>query len=155
MNRIKKSNLILAENLVEDIMDKFEACGIAAAIIDGNGNTAFEKFWGVRDQESGKEVNGDTIFGIASVTKSFTSLAIMQLEERGILDLDDPVSNYIPEFTNKNQDTITIRHLLSHAGGFFPLPRILVNQVAETLGLDESVTGDFAYHDGLAGRESA
>ena len=54
MNRIKKSNLILAENLVEDIMDKFEACGIAAAIIDGNGNTAFEKFWGVRDQESGK-----------------------------------------------------------------------------------------------------
>lgn len=150
MNRIKKSNLILAENLVEDIMDKFEACGIAAAIIDGNGNTAFEKFWGVRDQESGKEVNGDTIFGIASVTKSFTSLAIMQLEERGILDLDDPVSNYIPEFTNKNQDTITIRHLLSHAGGFFPLPRILVNQVAETLGLDESVTGDFAYHDGLA-----
>ena len=150
MNRINKANLILAENLVEDIMDKFEACGIAAAIIDGDGNTVFEKFWGVRDKESGKEMNGDTIFGIASVTKSFTCLAIMQMEERGILDLDDPVSKYIPEFTNKNQDKITIRHLMSHAAGFFPLPRILVNQVAEALGLDESVTGDFAYHDGLA-----
>ena len=87
MNRINKANLILAENLVEDIMDKFEACGIAAAIIDGDGNTVFEKFWGVRDKESGKEMNGDTIFGIASVTKSFTCLAIMQMEERGILDL--------------------------------------------------------------------
>lgn len=69
MNRINKANLILAENLVEDIMDKFEACGIAAAIIDGDGNTVFEKFWGVRDKESGKEINGDTIFGIASVNK--------------------------------------------------------------------------------------
>ena len=91
-----------------DIMDKFEACGIAAAIINGDGNTVFEKFWGVRDKESGKEMNGDTIFGIASVTKSFTCLAIMQMEERGILDLDDPVSKYIPEFTNKNQDKICL-----------------------------------------------
>ena len=150
MNRMNKGNLLLAENLVEDIRKEFEACGIAAAIIDGSGHTVYENFWGVRDRESGKEINGDTIFGIASVTKSFTCLAIMQMEEKGILNLDDPVSKYIPEFTNKNQDPVTIRHLMSHAGGFFPLPRIVISQVAESLGLDESVTGDFAYNDELA-----
>jgi len=151
MNRMNRANLILAENMVEDIMREFEACGIAAAIIDGSGNTVYEKFWGVRDKESGKEVNGETIFGLASVTKSFTCLAIMQMEERGLISIDDPISKYIPEFTNKNQKgDVTVRHLMCHAGGFFPLPRIVVEQVAESLGLDESVVGDFAYNDELA-----
>ena len=49
----------------------------------------------------------------------------MQMEERGILNLDDPVSKYVPEFTNKNQKTVTIRHLLSHSGGFFPTAKNL------------------------------
>lgn len=151
MNRINRANLLLAENLVSDIMKEYEACGIAAAIIDSSGHTVYEKFWGVRDKESGKEVNGDTIFGLASVTKSFTSLAIMQMEEKGLINIDDPISKYIPEFTNKNQKGIvTIRHLMSHAGGFFPLPRIVVEQVAEALGLDEEKIGDLAYNDELA-----
>lgn len=150
MNRIKETNRLLAENLVESIMKDYEACGIAAAIIDKNGVTQYEKFWGVRELESGKELDGETIFGLASVTKSFTALAIMQMEERGILKLDDPVSQYVPEFTNKNQKTVTIRHLLSHSGGFFPLPRIVVEQVAADMGLDEAVVGDLAYNDALA-----
>ena len=74
----------------------------------------------------------------------------MQMEERGILKLDDPVSRYVPEFTNKNQKTVTIRHLLTHSGGFFPLPRILVDQVAAEMGLDEKAVGDLAYNDALA-----
>jgi len=143
-------NLSLAEKLVENIMKDYEACGIAAAIIDKNGETQYEKFWGARDLESGKELNGETIFGLASVTKSFTSLAIMQLEEKGIIDLDAPVSQYVPEFTNKNQKKVTVRHLMSHCGGFFPLPRIVVSNVAESLGLDEDVVGDFAYNDAIA-----
>ena len=84
MNRIKETNRLLAENLVRSIMKDYEACGIAAAIIDKNGVTQYEKFWGVRDLESQKELDGETIFGLASVTKSFTALAIMQMEERGI-----------------------------------------------------------------------
>lgn len=150
MNRIKETNRLLAENLVRSIMKDYEACGIAAAIIDKNGVTQYEKFWGVRDLESRKELDGETIFGLASVTKSFTALAIMQMEERGILKLDDPVSRYVPEFTNKNQKTVTIRHLLTHSGGFFPLPRILVDQVAAEMGLDEKEVGDLAYNDALA-----
>ena len=122
MNRMKECNRILAENLVESIRKDYEACGIAAAIIDSKGNTHYEKFWGSADLESEKELNGETIFGLASVTKSFTALAIMQMEEKGLVDLDAPISTYIPEFTNKNQKKVTIRHLMSHCGGFFPLP---------------------------------
>ncbi len=150
MNRMKECNRILAENLVESIRKDYEACGIAAAIIDSKGNTHYEKFWGSADLESEKELNGETIFGLASVTKSFTALAIMQMEEKGLVDLDAPISTYIPEFTNKNQKKVTIRHLMSHCGGFFPLPRILVGQVAESLGLKESEAGDFAYNDAIA-----
>ena len=83
MKRIKETNRLLAENLVRSIMKDYEACGIAAAIIDKNGVTQYEKFWGVRDLESRKELDGETIFGLASVTKSFTALAIMQMEEAG------------------------------------------------------------------------
>ena len=152
MNRMHDLNCFTGlAKLVEDIKKDHEASGIAVAIIDKSGKTQYEKFWGVRDLESGKEVNGDTIFGLASVTKSFTALSIMQLEEKGIIDLDAPISQYIPEFTNKNQSKkVTVRHLLSHAGGFFPLPRILVGNVAESLGLDEEKDGDFAYNDAVA-----
>ena len=68
MNRMNDLNCLLAVKLVEDIKKDHEASGIAVAIIDKSGKTQYEKFWGVRDLESGKEVNGDTIFGLASVT---------------------------------------------------------------------------------------
>ena len=64
--------------------------------------------------------------------------------------MDDPISKYIPEFTNKNQDTVRIWHLMCHSGGFFPLPRIVVEEVAKALHLDETVEGDLAYSDKLA-----
>ena len=51
MNRIKETNRLLAENLVRSIMKDYEACGIAAAIIDKNGVTQYEKFWGVRGND--------------------------------------------------------------------------------------------------------
>lgn len=151
MNRLTESDLLLAEHLTGSIKRDYDACGIAVAIVDKNGETCYQHFWGARDAENGLPIDGDTIFGIASVTKSFTAMAILQLEERGILDIDDPVSRYVPEFTNKNQCApVRIRHLLCHSGGFFPLPRILVGDVARKMGLDEAVDGDFAYHEGLA-----
>ncbi len=76
MNRIKgRPTACWRKNLVRSIMKDYEACGIAAAIIDKNGVTQYEKFWGVRDLESQKELDGETIFGLASVTKSFTAFS--------------------------------------------------------------------------------
>ncbi len=66
----------------------------------------------------------ETLYRIASITKLFTSTAIMQLRDEGRLQLDDPVKKHLPwfEIRNPHEDTpvLTIRHLLTHAGG---LPR--------------------------------
>lgn len=85
---------------------------------------------GMTDRDSGKPMTTDAIFRIASMTKPVTSVAIMMLWEEGKLDLDDPVSKFIPEFgdpkvlvsvepleTRPAKREITIRHLLTHTSG--------------------------------------
>ncbi|HBE85664.1 MAG TPA: serine hydrolase, partial [Lachnoclostridium sp.] len=68
-----------------------------------------------------------------------------------VLSLSDPVSKYVPAYTNKNQKApVKIWHLLCHSGGFFPQPRILVEEVAKDMGLQESEAGDLAYVNALA-----
>jgi len=67
-------------------------------------------------------VNADTIYHWASNTKPFTGIAVMQLRDRGLLKLDDPVTKYLPELRgvhNKfgSMDEITIRHLMTHSAG--------------------------------------
>ncbi|MEY8352079.1 serine hydrolase domain-containing protein [Lachnospiraceae bacterium 54-53] len=150
MNRIKNSNLLLAEAMIRQIMKECDACGMAAAIVDKEGGTLYENFFGYADRDAQKDLNEDTVFGLASVTKSFTALSVMQLEEAGILSIEDPVNKYIPEYTGFNQPSVTIGNFLNHSGGFFPLPRILVGEVAKNLGLEERSCGDFAYNTRIA-----
>jgi CubicO group peptidase (beta-lactamase class C family) len=59
----------------------------------------------------------DTVYDLASVTKTFTTIAVMQQVERGAVDLDEPVATYLPAFAAEGKDTITVRHLLTHTGG--------------------------------------
>lgn len=85
--------------------------------------TVFEDHVGSANLEKNQPVNADTIYHWASNTKPFTGIAIMQLRDRGLLKLDDPVTKYVPEIRavhNKfgSMDEITIRHLLTHSGGF-------------------------------------
>lgn len=142
MNRINKANQYLFEELVKQIRMQSGAAGIAVAIVDSNGVTQYEKYFGYRDVQKMLPIDENTIFGLASVTKSFVALSVMQLYEKGLLDLEDPVSRYIPEFTNRNQETVRIRHFLSHSAGFFPVRRTLIKEVAGKLGLTEDKDGD-------------
>ncbi|HSA56700.1 MAG TPA: serine hydrolase domain-containing protein, partial [Gemmatimonadaceae bacterium] len=78
---------------------------------------------GVRDAASRAPVDSHTVFRIASMTKSFTALAILRLRDEEKLSLDDPAERYVPELAGLDYPTtdsprITIRHLLSHATGF-------------------------------------
>ncbi len=78
---------------------------------------------GVRDRATGDGVNAGTIFRIASMTKSFTALAILKLRDEGKLSLEDPVSKWIPEFAaielpTRDSAPIKVRQLLSHNSGF-------------------------------------
>ncbi len=74
---------------------------------------------GYGHDSTGKAVTGDSLFRIASLSKSFTALAVMQLVDAGLLRLDDPVQDHLPEFqlADRRADQITVRQLLDHTSG--------------------------------------
>jgi len=74
---------------------------------------------GYGHDSSGEAVTGDSLFRIASLSKSFTALAVMQLVDAGLLHLDDPVQDHLPEFqlADPRADQITVRQLLDHTSG--------------------------------------
>jgi CubicO group peptidase (beta-lactamase class C family) len=78
---------------------------------------------GLRDRATAAPVDANTIFHWASITKTFTGIAIMQLRDAGRLRLDDPIVKYVPELRKVSNpfgpmEGITLRHLLSHSAGF-------------------------------------
>jgi CubicO group peptidase (beta-lactamase class C family) len=82
--------------------------------------TAFE---GYQDLATRRPVDADTIFHWASITKTLTGVAIMQLRDRGLLSLDDPAVKYVPELRQVHNpygdiSQVTIRQLMSHSAGF-------------------------------------
>ncbi|MEP6787488.1 MAG: serine hydrolase domain-containing protein [Acidobacteriota bacterium] len=82
-----------------------------------------EDFYGSADLEKNQPIDENTIYHWASNTKPFTGIAIMQLRDRGLLKLDDPVTKYLPELRAVHNpfgsmDDITIRHLMTHSAGF-------------------------------------
>jgi CubicO group peptidase (beta-lactamase class C family) len=90
-------------------------------VIDGK--LAHVGVTGYRDVPAKSPVDSGTVFRIASMTKSFTALAIMKLRDEGKLSLDDPADKWVPELKGLKYPTtdsprLTIRHLMSHATGF-------------------------------------
>ena len=88
-----------------------------------NGAVVHQAFEGFQDLDARRPVDADTVFHWASITKTFTGVAIMQLRDRGLLALDDPVVKYVPELRlvhNPYGDIsqVTIRQLMSHSAGF-------------------------------------
>lgn len=74
-----------------------------------------DKGYGMANYEENVPNKPDTVFAIGSLTKSFTATAIMQLQEKKLLNVNDPISKYIDG--NKRGDDITIHHLLTHTSG--------------------------------------
>jgi len=84
---------------------------------------AASDYYGSANLEKNQPVDENTIYHWASNTKPFTGIAIMQLRDRGLLKLDDPVTKYLPELRAVHNpfgsmDEITIRHLMTHSAGF-------------------------------------
>jgi CubicO group peptidase (beta-lactamase class C family) len=96
--------------------------GIIYGIV-ANGKLVHLKTSGIANRESGQPVKPGSVFRIASMSKSFAGVAILQLRDQGKLQLDEPAQLYIPELSDIRYPTsdappITIRHLLTHAAGF-------------------------------------
>jgi len=74
--------------------------------------------FGRADQESGRLLTPETLFQIGSISKSFTSIVLLQLQEEGLLNINDPVTKYLPWFEVRSiYAPITLRHLMSHTAG--------------------------------------
>lgn len=97
-------------------MSETKLPGLSVAIVKGD-EVVWSKAFGFRDLERGLAATPHTLYGIGSVTKSFTALAIMQLAEQGKLKVNDPVDAYVPINIQPGGDPIRISHLLSHSSG--------------------------------------
>ncbi|PZD92959.1 hypothetical protein DNH61_25500 [Paenibacillus sambharensis] len=110
-------------NNLEDYMaaklDRARIPGMAAVIIKDN-HIERKLHYGYADKEAGVKVDEDTIFQIASVSKTVTAAAVMKLEEQGVMKLDDAINDYLPEpilHPVYPETPITFRMLLSHTSG--------------------------------------
>lgn len=119
------------EKTIETIMSLYQAPGLVIRVINRDGEDLYTGMFGYRDLENKLTVDAQTIFGIASITKSFTSIAAMQLQEKGLLSLDDSLAKYFPSLKD---DSIRLKHLMNHSAGFGPMAGIRMDHVAERLG---------------------
>ncbi len=101
---------------IEKQLESGHAVGIAVAVIQHD-TVVYARGFGVRDVVSRAPVDAETRFEIGSDTKQFTAAAVLQLQERGKLSLDDRLAKYVPAFPHANE--LTLRQLLYQTTGLF------------------------------------
>lgn len=105
---------------VDAILHRWPAVGLAVGVVRNGRLDAFEGR-GLADVRLRRPVTPETVFRIGSITKTFTSIAVMQLWERGLVDLDAPAGDYLRAYPLVSRDRRfrppTIRHLLTHTAG--------------------------------------
>lgn len=130
---ISQERIAKLDAMLEDAIKKEQVPGLVAMVVK-DGKIVYHSAKGFADVESGKAMEKNNIFRIASQSKAITSTAIMMLWEEGKFRLDDPISKFIPEFkspqvlntfrygdttftTKPSTKEITIRHLITHTSG--------------------------------------
>ena len=103
------------DSLATYLAEEDPAPGLSIAVVKGR-DTLLMKGYGFADLELDVEVNANTRFGIASITKQFTAAAIMHLVDKGKIDLDATIKEYIPEYPLPGSE-VTVHQLLNHTSG--------------------------------------
>ena len=85
-------------------------------LVQKDGRTVLRKGYGMANLELGVPASPENVFEIGSITKQFTAAAILLLQERGKLRVEDPITKYLPDFPAHGQ-TVTIENLLTHTSG--------------------------------------
>jgi len=127
------------EARVGEILNRHPAVGLAVGVV-GNGRLEFFSGHGLADIAANTPVTQDTVFRIGSITKTFTAIAVLQLWEQGLIDLDAPANDYLRAYrlipAKAAHRPATVRQLLTHTAG---LPELLYPWRAYTPILGQTV----------------
>jgi CubicO group peptidase (beta-lactamase class C family) len=104
------------EQFIQEKMAETRLPAVSIALVE-RGETVYQRGFGFRDSARGLPATPRTLYGIGSVTKSFTCLAIMQLQEQGKLSVDDRVDRYLPLEVRPFGQPILLRHFMTHSSG--------------------------------------
>lgn len=104
------------EAFIQEKMAQTHLPSVAIGLVEGD-ELVHARGFGHRDHERGLPATARTLYGIGSVTKSFTCLALMQLQEAGKLRVDDPVERYLPLRLRPAGRPLTLHHFMTHSSG--------------------------------------
>ncbi len=107
------------EKKLAELIDSHNVPGAQLAVLDGD--TITEVAAGVLSLRTGSPVTTDALFLPGSIGKLYTATLVLMLADEGLIDLDEPVRTYLPDFEVRDQharDTVTVRNLLTHTSGF-------------------------------------
>lgn len=156
----------LANKIDRYLAEKFPASEPGGAVLVARGEKVIlRKAYGLADKDTGKPNTAETIFRIGSITKQFTSTAILKLASEGKVTLEDPITKFFPDYP-MGEKPITIRHLLNHTSGiksYTSLPEIVGSKESKerSYNVDEVINAfknkpkDFAPGDNYLYNNSA
>lgn len=123
------------------LLERTAAPGVGITVFSAD-EVLLESGYGYRDVERRLPVTADTIFGIASITKSVTALSLQLLASDGLLSLDDPVSEHLSFTLWEGRQPARLRHFLDHTSGLAPTPTMtwlrLASQAHDPVVAEES-----------------
>lgn len=113
-----QQTIAMLNAFIQSEMTDKELPGMSIALVDGK-QIVWQQGFGFSNPQTKIPITADTVFRVGSVSKLFTDIAVMQLVEQGKLDLDAPITNYLPDFKPRNSfnKPITLRQLMSHRAG--------------------------------------
>ena len=106
-------------DLIDELMTRYEELGLfsGAVLAAEDGEALYESAFGMANRELGVPNTGDTRFRIASISKPFTTVLVLQTVEEGKLSLDDTLAELLPGYSGEGADRITVEQLLTHTSG--------------------------------------
>lgn len=110
---------------VQDLLEQLVAEGreIGVQVAAWQGEEPIVDAWaGLADPVTGRKVDGETLFNVFSVSKAVTAVALHIQAERGLVDYDEAVAHYWPEFAQAGKGEVTVRQVLSHVSGVYKMP---------------------------------
>jgi CubicO group peptidase (beta-lactamase class C family) len=103
-------------DVIEGNLASGAECGLSVTV-DVGGRAVVDVHGGFADEARTRAWERDTIVNVWSTTKTVTSLAVLMLADRGLVDLDAPVAAYWPQFAANGKDGVLVRHVMSHSSG--------------------------------------